>query len=80
MGKNLTFRLDADLERKLTERARAYGLTRSEAVREAIRSWVQAEPATLGERLRRSGLVGRFDTGIPDLSTNPKHMEGFGED
>ena len=80
MGKILTVRLDTDLERKLTQRARAYGLTRSAALREAIRSWVEAEPVTFGERVRRSGLVGRFDTGIPDLSTNPKHMEGFGED
>jgi metal-responsive CopG/Arc/MetJ family transcriptional regulator len=80
MGKTLTVRLDEDLERKLMDRARAMGLTRSEAVREAIRSWVEAEPTSLAERLRRTGLVGRFNLGAGDLATNPKHMEGFGQD
>ena len=34
---------------------------------------------TLLERLTRSGLVGCLSGGPADLSTNPEHMEGFGE-
>jgi hypothetical protein len=31
--------------------------------------------------LERFGdLVGKGDSGIPDLATNPKYMEGFGQD
>jgi hypothetical protein len=33
----------------------------------------------LFERLSQSGLLGCLDGGPADLSTNPKHMEGFGE-
>jgi hypothetical protein len=34
---------------------------------------------TVLERLRAAGLVGVMRSGIGDLSTNPKHMEGFGQ-
>ena len=33
---------------------------------------------TLYDALNQRGLIGTFD-GPGDLSTNPKHMEGFGE-
>lgn len=29
---------------------------------------------------KRLGLIGMSDDGPPDLSTNPKYMEGFGDD
>ncbi len=34
---------------------------------------------TLLDRLSRAGLSGCLAGGPPDLSTNPEHMEGFGE-
>ena len=34
---------------------------------------------TLGDCMEQRGLIG-MASGPPDLSTNPKHMEGFGED
>jgi hypothetical protein len=34
---------------------------------------------TLLERLSQSGLLGCLSGGPADLSTNPEHMEGFGE-
>jgi hypothetical protein len=37
------------------------------------------EGTTLGERLEARGLLG-IAYGPADLSTNPKHMEGFGSD
>ena len=24
--------------------------------------------------------IGRFSSGVPDLASNPKHLEGFGQD
>jgi xanthine dehydrogenase large subunit len=35
--------------------------------------------SSLEERLVRKGLLGCLTGGPPDLSTNPKHMEGFGQ-
>ena len=35
-------------------------------------------PVTLADRLRAAGVLGAVNSGIGDLSTNPKHMEGFG--
>jgi len=29
---------------------------------------------------RFGDLVGKGDSGVPDLGTNPKYMEGFGRD
>ncbi len=34
---------------------------------------------SLFDRLSRHGLIGCLDGGREDLSTNPAHMEGFGE-
>ena len=83
MTKRLTVRIDDELERKLIKRARAAGVTPSEALREAIRLWAEAdeggESSSYGERLRRSGLIGCIQDAPEDLSTNPRHMEGFGE-
>lgn len=83
MTKRITVRIDDELERKLIERARAAGVSQSEALREAIRSWAEAdlemEDLSYGERLRRSGLIGCLDDAPADLSANPRHMEGFGE-
>lgn len=33
---------------------------------------------SLADRLRKAGLLGAFDGGPDDLSSNPDHMEGFG--
>jgi len=34
---------------------------------------------TLSQRLSRKGMLGCLSGGPADLSTNPDHMEGFGE-
>jgi hypothetical protein len=57
---------------------RTTGLTESEIVRRGLRLVAQEE------QRRRSALdlagrsVGRFKAGPRDLSTNSKHLEGFG--
>jgi predicted DNA-binding antitoxin AbrB/MazE fold protein len=35
---------------------------------------------TLFDMLNEVGLIGSIKDGPPDLSTNPKYMEGFGKD
>lgn len=35
---------------------------------------------TVGERWRERGFVGIIQDAPKDLSTNPKHMKGFGDD
>ena len=38
-----------------------------------------APAETLYDKLARKGLIGCLSGGPPDLSPNPKYMEGFGE-
>lgn len=71
-------RLGEEERAALEELKLSTGQTESEIVRRALRL-VAAE-----ERRRRSALqlagrsVGRFKKGPRDLSTNRKHLEGFG--
>jgi hypothetical protein len=44
----------------------------------AVRACGDGEARTLYDALAEDRLVGCFD-GPPDLSTNPKYMEGFGQ-
>jgi hypothetical protein len=69
-------RLDEETQAALERLVRQHGLKPSDAVREGIRLLDKhhAPPA----RPRLIG-IGKYDSGIPDLATNKKHMEGFGE-
>ena len=72
-------RLGADDRAALEELKARTGQTESEIVRRGLQLVAQEE------RRRRSALelagrsVGRFKKGPRDLSTNRKHLEGFGE-
>jgi hypothetical protein len=46
---------------------------------EATNSLSSGTEETLFDRLTRKNLIGTIEGGPRDLSTNPKHMEGFGE-
>lgn len=37
------------------------------------------EPKSFYDAMNERGLIGCIQDAPPDLSTNPKHMEGFGE-
>jgi hypothetical protein len=74
--------------RLLAEVAQRSGKSWSEVLQEALKRYLAAVPASKrnGEEnqswydsLSRHGLVGCLHGGPPDLSTNPKYMEGFGE-
>jgi hypothetical protein len=72
-------RLGEDERAALRELKQATGLTESEIVRRGLQLVAAAE------RRRRNALqlagrsVGRFSTGPRDLSSNRKHLDGFGE-
>ena len=75
MGTTVQARLDDKAQAALRQIARIEGWTTSEVIRECICEG--AERRTAKPRPRLIG-VGMFDSGIPDLSTYKKYMEGFG--
>jgi hypothetical protein len=67
--------LDEETQAALDRLWRQHGLKPSDAVREGIR--LLDKHHALPVRPRMIG-IGKYDSGIPDLATNKKHMEGFG--
>jgi hypothetical protein len=57
------------------ERLRREGLTTSEVIRKGIHLAAKEHPAR--PRLKVIGL-GNYDSGIPDLASNKKHLANFG--
>ena len=80
-GTRLSVRINGKLRRKLADLSRASGRSESDLVREALERHLRdAEPPlTCYELARRIGLIGSASGLPPDLSTNPRHMEGFGK-
>lgn len=46
----------------------------------SLKKVLEAQEETALEAFERLGLVGCISDGPADLATNPKHMEGFGQD
>ena len=76
MSKVIQARLDDETSALREDLKDRLGWTDSQIVREAIRLLASVTPKN-GKR-KLSG-IGKFESGIPDLATNPKYMEGFGE-
>lgn len=77
----MTLRLDSALRARIRRRAQALGISESDFARQAIEDRT-AEPErgeTAYDRFKKAGLIGISSSGITDLSTNKKHMEGFGK-
>lgn len=77
----ITVRVPEVLEAKLRGRARLKGRPESELVREALETYLgqggEFRPAY--ELAEDAGLIGCVRRAPKDLSTNPKHFEGFGK-
>jgi predicted DNA-binding protein len=77
----LSVRVNAGLRQRLSAAAKKAGKPESDIVREALDA--RLEPAKRRESaldaMKRLGLVGMIKDGPPDLSTNKKYFEGFGE-
>jgi hypothetical protein len=69
----------------LTELTHKTQKSAQEVVGDALRRYSTEIPATaaigssLFDRLAQDGLIGCLEGAPPDLSTNAKYMEGFGE-
>ncbi len=78
---SLTIKLSPALKSELESTARLRGRSVSAVVREAVEGRLRQ-----GQRKGKSSLYERtahlrgcFDSGVKDLATNPKYLEGFGE-
>jgi predicted DNA-binding protein len=76
----ITVRFPAEMRRRLQAAARRRGTRESDLVRGAVERQLAAEEDTLTayEHAKTAGLIGAVRGAARDLSTNPKHLEGFG--
>jgi metal-responsive CopG/Arc/MetJ family transcriptional regulator len=74
--RTVSFKLPEDLDRALSDLAQQRHSTRSELLREAVRRLIQEKPQSVLARTK--DLVGSLK-GPADLSTSPRHMDGYGE-
>ena len=77
----LSIRLPEPLRTGLESMVETTGRTESDIARDAIEEYLlrHAQLPTCFELAEQAGLIGCLDSGKGDLSTNPKHMKGFGE-
>jgi Arc/MetJ-type ribon-helix-helix transcriptional regulator len=76
MRKTVQARLDLETERILGRLVRRLDRSPSEVVREGLRLLDSCQSRRAASRI--VGL-GKFDSGVPDLGSNKKHLEGLGE-
>ncbi len=76
----LTVKLSVQLEQALEAAASREGISKSEIARRALLAYsakTQAGEVSALDKL--ADLVGCFDGGPDDLSTNPEHLRDFGQ-
>ena len=76
-AERLTIRVSDELRKRLKAYAKAAGTDESEVVRLALEQYI-TPPMSAYEAFKKAGLIGIVKGGPTDLSTNKKHMEGFG--
>jgi predicted DNA-binding protein len=76
----ITVRFPAELHRRLKSVARRTGARESSLIRAAVERQLAAEDDALTayQHAERAGLIGAVKGAPRDLSTNPRHFEGFG--
>jgi len=76
----ITVRFPVDLRRRLKQAAQSKGTRESDLVRGAVEQHLAAEDRaiTAYERAKAAGLIGAVRGASRDLSTNPRHFDGFG--
>ncbi len=82
--KTITIKVPEELDARLTKRAKRRGVSKSEVAREALARELNSDsPEAVDEEPSAYDILkddlGCIDSGVGDLSTNPKHMEGFGK-
>jgi hypothetical protein len=76
MGTTVQARFDPKAQAALKRLLRVNGWTTSQALRECV---LRVDEQTAAKPRPRLIGIGCFDSGAGDLSTNKKHMEGFGK-
>lgn len=77
----LSLRLPEPLRTGMENLSETTGRTESDLAREAIEEYLSrhATMPTCYDLAEQSGVIGCVKSGKGDLSTNPKHMDGFGK-
>lgn len=76
----LTVKLPHELDARLVREAKKRGVSKSQLARKALEDSLDAEGVNeepSAYEVMKPGL-GCINSGIGNLSTDPKHMEGFG--
>lgn len=74
---SMSIKLPRTLSAKVARLAKRRNVSRTEVVRDALEAYTAAEGSSVGSAV--SDLKGCLK-GLPrDLSTNPKHLKGYGE-
>lgn len=77
----LSLKIPKDLKSRLEDEARRRGKSKSLLVREALEASLSQKqkkrPLSVYDQIH--DLIPKTGSGIGDLATNPKHMEGFGK-
>ncbi len=79
----VSLKVPQKLDRRLARVSKSQGVSKSEFIRRAVEKALdEAQPPPLEPSLyeRAKDLLGVIKGTPPDLSTNPKYMEGYGED
>lgn len=78
--KTLSLKLPAPLHQELETAARRKGRSKSEVLRTALEQYLHgSQSARADSFLEKAADVIGSVSGPRDLSTNPKHLKGFGE-
>jgi len=77
----ITVRIPERLTARLRSRSRAKGTTESDLVREALENYLGRTGAehSAFEMAQMAGIIGVAKHGANDLSTNRRHLKGFGK-
>ena len=75
MRATIQARLDPEAQQAVETLTRRLGMSPSEVVRASLLFMVKQQPVPKKKTFLG---VGKFESGIGDLATNKKHMEGFG--
>ncbi len=79
-SQRITIRIPPSLGKRLKEQAGVKGRPESEIVREALERYLrEAGGQSAYELAKQAGLIGQLKGAPRDLSTNPRHLKGFGE-
>jgi predicted DNA-binding protein len=81
MSARITIRLDANLRKRLASMARKQGKRESDIVRAALEVHCPQTATEIScyDLAEKIGIIGLVKNAPSDLSTNRKHMEGFGQ-